>query len=180
MEDKDFLGYFSQLAPPSTIDQIKTAASKIVATLVAIGSVAGRKGSTDSTAKADDKVEKSIKKKYLTGDLGEKVSADLNYTLKRLVRGLNSENHAVKQGFFLAGVLVLNKFKQQIDFDKYLKYAFNETKSASGMKSSEVNNAAMGRMMCMSACVEARIFGHGAQINPRILKVIVGCLTELY
>lgn len=43
--------------------------------------------------------------------MGERVSADLNYALKRLVRGLASENHGVKQGFFLASVLVLGRFK---------------------------------------------------------------------
>lgn len=54
MEDKDFLGYFGRLGPPSTADEIKQAASKIVNTLVAIGSVAGRRGSTDSHSKALD------------------------------------------------------------------------------------------------------------------------------
>lgn len=39
------------------------------------------------------------------------MTADLNYTLKRLVRGSYSDNHAVKQGFFLASVLVLSRFK---------------------------------------------------------------------
>ena len=52
MEDKDFLGYFTQLAPPSSVDQIKTASNKIVSTLVAISTVAGRKASTDSSSKA--------------------------------------------------------------------------------------------------------------------------------
>jgi hypothetical protein len=56
------------------------------------------------------------------------VNADLNYTLKRLIRGLYSENHPVKQGFFLASVLVLSKFKPLIDFEKYLKHVFAETK----------------------------------------------------
>lgn len=93
------------------------------------------------------------------------MSADLNYTLKRLVRGLNSENHTVKQGFFLASVMVLNRFKQLIDFEKYLKYVFNETKVNKGMKSSEKNNNALGRMMNISACIEARVFQQGNQIN---------------
>ncbi len=86
------------------------------------------------------------------------MSADLNYTLKRLVRGLYSENHQVKQGFFLASVLVLSKFRSAIDFEKYLKHVFAETKVHASMKSSEGNNMALGRMMAMSACIEARIF----------------------
>lgn len=111
MEDKDFLGYFNKLGPPSSLEEVKSAATKIVSTLVAIGSVPGRRASMDSSSKAAEAAENALKSKYLTGDLGEKVSADLNYTLKRLVRGLYSENHQVKQGYFLANVLVLTKFK---------------------------------------------------------------------
>ena len=164
MEDKDFLGYFSKLGPPSSAEEIKNSATKILNTLIAIGTVHGRKGSTDL---ATEKAENALKKKYLTGDLGEKVSADLNYTLKRLVRGLYSDNHQVKQGFLLSSVLVLAKFKSQIDFEKYLKHVFSETKASKAMKTSEINNMTLGRMMCMSACVEARVFqSHGSnQIN---------------
>lgn len=58
MEDKDFLSYFGKLAPPSTQDEMKTAAQKIVNTLVAIGSVpVGRKMSTDSQSKALEQAE---------------------------------------------------------------------------------------------------------------------------
>ena len=185
MEDKDFLGYFNKLGPPSTSLDIKAAASNIVNTLVGLGSVPGRRASTDSSSKAMEAAEIAIKAKYTTGDLGDKVSADLNYTLKRLVRGLYSENHTVKQGFFLASVLVLSRFKGQIDLDKYLKHVFNETKvssQAGAVKSSEINNMSLGRMMCMSACVEARIFIStvGVQVNQRTLKVLVACLVELY
>jgi hypothetical protein len=49
MEDKDFLGYFNKLGPPSSQEEIKSSANKIVNTLVAINSVSGRKGSMDST-----------------------------------------------------------------------------------------------------------------------------------
>ncbi len=58
----------------------------------------------------------------------------------------------------MASVLVLTKFKALIDFEKYLKHVFAETKINSAMKSGEANNMALGRMMCMSACIEARIF----------------------
>ena len=108
------------------------------------------------------------------------MSADLNYTLKRLMRGLCSENHSVKQGFFLASVLVLSKFKGQVDFEKYFKFLFNETKTSNAMKSSEANNMAMGRMMTVSACVESKVFGAGQSINAKILKIIVDCLVEIY
>jgi len=76
--------------------------------------------------------------------------------------------------------MVLNKFKHLIDFEKYLKYIFNETKNAAAMKNSESNNNSIGRMMCMSACVEAKIFISGSTVYQKSLKVICGCLVELY
>ena len=54
--------------------------------------MAGRRRSSLDVASA----ENTVRRKYMTGDLGVNVSADLNYTLKRLVRGLYSENHSVK------------------------------------------------------------------------------------
>lgn len=57
MEDKDFLGYFSKLGPPATLEEIKSSSTKIVNTLVAMGSVGGRKGSSDSHSKALEKAE---------------------------------------------------------------------------------------------------------------------------
>ena len=65
-------------------------------TLLALESKMGRKASIDSNDKVKVKVEASLKLRYLKGDLGEDMSADLNYTLKRCVRGLCSENHQVK------------------------------------------------------------------------------------
>ena len=78
-------------------------------------------------------------KKYLTGDLGDGMSADLNYALKRLVRGLCSENHAVKQGYFLATSQVLNRFRKQIDSMKLLRFVTEETKTSKGMKQPEIH-----------------------------------------
>lgn len=77
-------------------------------------------------------------------------------------------------------MLVLNRFKGTVDFEKYLKHVFAETRVASEMKSTESNNMHFGRMMCMSSCIEAKIFIQGNQANARTLKVIVGCLVELY
>lgn len=92
MQDKDFLGYFTQLGGGSPA-QLTLASNNIVNTLIA-----------SSTAKHPEKESEelaTLMKKYLQGDLGENMPADLNYTLKRMVRGLSSDNHAAKQGYFL-------------------------------------------------------------------------------
>jgi len=163
MDDRDFLGYFSQLSNQDA-PKLKQASNDIVSTLLALDSKIGRKASMDSQASKDaekkqnkikQKAEDSIKQKYSQGDLGEKMSPDLNYALKRLVKGLNSDNHAVKQGFFLASVMVLNRFKAQIDFEKYVKFVNVETKTNAGMKNPEVHAVLMGRMMCVSAIIES-------------------------
>lgn len=67
------------------------------------------------------------------------MSADLNYALKRLIRGLSSDNHAIKQGFFLATAQVLSRFRKQIDSMKLLKFVTEETKISKGMKQPEIH-----------------------------------------
>mmetsp|Transcript_36263 Transcript_36263/g.44217 ORF Transcript_36263/g.44217 Transcript_36263/m.44217 type:complete len:105 (+) Transcript_36263:88-402(+) len=101
---------------------------------------------TEAAAAEDKKASKfqSFQQKYLTGDLGEGMSADLNYTLKRLVRGLTSDNHSVKRGFFLASVSVLRSFKAQVDITKLIKLVKDETKTSKTMKNPEINALALG------------------------------------
>jgi hypothetical protein len=96
-----------------------------------------------------------LKKKYSQGDLGDEMTADLNYSLKRLVGGLCSDNHLVKQGFFLASVMVINRFKNFIDFDKFIYYVQGETITNGGMKNPEIHCAIMARMLVVSAIIES-------------------------
>lgn len=128
MDDKDFLSYFALLGNKNT-PEVKKASNNIVATLLALDTKPMRKmsaheASSDSdeeeSKKIANKVQIQMKKKYSQGDLGDKMTADLNYTLKRLVGGLISDNHQVKQGFFLASVMVINRFKAFIDLEKYV------------------------------------------------------------
>lgn len=68
------------------------------------------------------------------------MSADLNYTVKRLIRGLSSDNHAVKKGYFLATSQVLSRFRKLIDPMKLLKFVTEETKTTKMMKQPEVHS----------------------------------------
>ena len=106
-------------------------------------------------SKEKELAEAALKKKYMTGDLGANMAPDVNYTVKRLVRGLISDNHAVKRGFFLASVQVLARFKEAIDFTKYIDFIKEETKTSEGMKNPEIHSIQMGRMMCLTAIVES-------------------------
>lgn len=83
------------------------------------------------------------------------MSADLNYTLKRLVGGVVSDNHQVKKGFFIALVAVVKRFKAQIDMTKLLAYVKEETKVTKVMKPHESNAAILGKLMVLSALVES-------------------------
>ena len=86
------------------------------------------------------------------------MSADLNYALKRIVKGLTSENHLVKQGFFLAASQVFSRFRKQIDGMKLLKFITEETKTVKGMKQPEVHSQTIGKLMCISAIVESQLY----------------------
>ena len=109
------------------------------------------------------------------------MSADLNYALKRLVRGLYSDNHAVKQGFFLASVVVLGRFKANIDFEKYIAFVMEETKTNSGMKNPEIHAMLMGRMMCVSAIIESGWIGQSTnQGQQKQLLTLLDMLVEIY
>mgnify|MGYP001042053863 CR=1 FL=1 len=60
MEDKDFLGYFNSLGPQSSINELKTASSNIVATLVASATVVAtrqRRASSVDESAANEKAE---------------------------------------------------------------------------------------------------------------------------
>lgn len=107
------------------------------------------------------------------------MTADLNYSLKRLVGGLVSDNHQVKQGFFLASVLVLNRFKSFIDFDKYVAFLKEQTKCNAGMKNPEIHCMMMARMLCVSAIIESgwvtSTSGHQNQ-----LMTLIDILSDIY
>ena len=125
MQDKEFLGYFQSLGS-NTVDDIKRASQNIVMTLL----VPNR--AEHDVSNHEQLI--TLQKKYCTGDLGDQMDADLNYTLKRLIGGLISENHQVKRGFFFAMSQVLQRFKKQIDPMKFLKYVTEETKTTKTMK----------------------------------------------
>jgi hypothetical protein len=77
MEDKNFLDYFHELAD-SKIEVKKQAAYKIVETL----SVHEALGKDKDYSHLDEKVLKMLQK-YLQKDFGEKVSADINFTIRK-------------------------------------------------------------------------------------------------
>lgn len=108
------------------------------------------------------------------------MSADLNYTLKRLVNGLNSDNHTVKRGFFLAMSQVLVRFKKQIDAMKLLKFITEETKSSKGMKNPEINALTLGKLMCLSAIVESQMYQlSSTQVNHDALNKVANDLLQM-
>ena len=182
MQDKDFLGYFSSLGPQSTIPQLKQASTNIVSTLLAIGTnVTKRRTSSVDENDARGKQLALLHKKYLTGDLGDSMSADLNYALKRLVRGLCSENHTVKKGFFLTTVQVMARFKKSIDSVKLIKFVLEETKTTKMMKNPEVNALLLGQVMCFSAMVESQVYQMSAsQVSTEAFDTLIKQLISLY
>lgn len=109
------------------------------------------------------------------------MSADLNYSIKRLVRGLTSDNHAVKQGHFLATATVLSRFRKSIDVMKLLKLITEETKTSKSMKQPEVHANTIGRLMCLSAIVDAQLYQQSAtQLNHEVWNKLCNDLLVLW
>lgn len=190
MDDKEFLGYFRELSGQSTVEELKTASANIVSTLLASSTVAAtrqRKASDVDEAKAEPdlakrkaKKQEAFKQKYLTGDLGDGMSADLNYTLKRLNRGLSSESHSDKRGHFLATVEVVRRFKAQIDMGKLIEFVQEETKTSATMKNPEINALSLGQLMCLSALVESEAYQSGAQTSVETIALLATSFISLY
>ena len=178
MQDKDFLGYFGQLGPQSSNNELKQASANIVNTLLAVSTAVGKRRA--SVDEEEEKQLNALKAKYSTGDLGEGMTADLNYALKRLIRGLCSDNHAVKKGYFLASSQVLARFKKQIDAMKLLKFITEETKTSKIMKQPEIHSQTIAKLMCLSVIVESQLYQTSqSQINNDAFNKVASDLLQI-
>jgi hypothetical protein len=109
------------------------------------------------------------------------MSADLNYSIKRLVRGLVSDNHLVKRGFYLSLSQVLSRFKKQTDPLKFLRFVADECRTSKGMKNPEVNALIIGKMMCLTATVESQLYQTSvSQLNHDALNMATNDLLQMY
>ena len=71
--------------------------------------------------------------------------------------------------------MVLNRFGASIDFDKYLSFILEETKTNSAMKNPEIHSAMMGRMMCVSAIVDSQWI-----TNAKQMGTLIDVLGDIY
>ena len=109
------------------------------------------------------------------------MSADLNYTLKRVINGLTSDIHNIKRGYFLVAVDIFTRFKNKIDLQKVVKFIRKETKTSSTMKNPEIHSLVLGQMMCLSAIVDSQAYQLSQnQVNSEGLAMVVEDLLELY
>jgi hypothetical protein len=104
---------------------------------------------------------------------------DLNYTIKRLVRGLASENNLTKKGFFFASVQVYARFGSQIDCLKLLEHIQEQMQTTKTMKHPEINALHLGKMMNLSACIESDLFLQ-MKNQKETIKLLLQNLTDLY
>jgi len=94
-------------------------------------------------------------KKYSKGDFGTAVFADLDYSIKRIISGLSSENSEVKEGYFLVLVLLFKNFWVLFDKSKLINYIVEETKNSKALKKSEKTHFSVGRLLCFNSVIEA-------------------------
>ena len=153
MDDKEFPELFTRLGYRD-VGAVKNAAGSMVTKLQEVPANVAATG---------------LRERYAKNDLGNLI-ADVNYALKRLVKGMNSENHAVKKGFFLALVEVLKAFHANVDEKRLITYIVRESKITASMKPQEANAAAMGRFLSLSALIEVRLLS----------DELIGALADLY
>ena len=96
------------------------------------------------------------------------------------MRGLYSQNHSAKEGFFLAGVALIQKFKHLMDIEKFMKHVFSETKVPTGMKQGEAHAMLIGKFMAVSVLVQGCAHIVGSDVNTRVLSVLLGCLVDIF
>ena len=142
MDDKEFPELFTRLGYRD-VGAVKNAAGSMVTKLQEVPANVAATG---------------LREQYAKNDLGNLI-ADVNYALKRLVKGMNSENHAVKKGFFLALVEVLKAFHANVDEKRLITYIVRESKITASMKPQEANAA-------QSASKRARCAHLGSRLGP--------------
>ena len=98
---------------------------------------------------------KSLLDKYCKGDLGKLVFPDLDYTVKRAISALSSESQEVKEGYFALLVFLLKTFWQLFDIGKTIDFIVKETANSNVKKKSEKTHFAAGRLLFLSAIIEA-------------------------
>ena len=108
-------------------------------------------------------------------ELGQK--ADLEYTLKRLVRGLASSRSAARQGFALCLAELLATFKEEVPLVKVMEIVDAETKVAKSMLGSEQREMLFARVFALLAlersgrlasealCGSGRALSYGPEID---------------
>lgn len=71
--------------------------------------------------------------------------------------------------------MVFNRFQGLVDFEKFIDFVIEETKTNAAMKNPEVHAASMGRVMSISAIIECKW-----EINTKQLFKLVDIVTEVY
>uniref|UniRef100_A0A7S3KP36 Uncharacterized protein n=1 Tax=Euplotes crassus TaxID=5936 RepID=A0A7S3KP36_EUPCR len=110
--------------------------------------------------------------RYMKGDLGE-VSPDLNYTIKKLISGITEQIESFVKGYFLALTLIVQRFKDKIDFSKLINYAVDKTSLSKAKTKSQRKELAFGRLLIFSALSQASVFETSHSLDQSQLEELV-------
>jgi hypothetical protein len=75
-----------------------------------------------------------------------------------LIGGISDQLENSVQGYFLTLTLVLKKFRDNVDIEKFIKFIVDETGLSKAQTKSERNGLALGRLLILSTFVEANMF----------------------
>jgi len=91
----------------------------------------------------------------------------------RLISGISEQLEHSVQGFFLTLTLILQRFGEKIDFDKFIKFTVDKTGLGQAQSKSERKGLAFGRLLVLSCLSEAGVFESSNSLEQEKLEGIV-------
>lgn len=172
MDDKEFLGYFECLSRRPTSDAAKKiivdGVEKIVKTLQAVShtQAKGVAGTTTS---------------LFVSSFGEKVIEDVDYTIRRCVRGGGQSTDAWTQvQFALALKAVLEKFGAGLKVGVLLEFINEQTSRKNAVSRSESKHFGLGKLALYKAVVRSEVIEkHSENAGEEYGLIFAGMESEI-
>ena len=139
MNDKEFLGYFDTLASTSTPDSLLfSSCNDLLSTLSSLEHSQPSKGNTVHSS-----------------PFGSEVSPDLDYTLKKIIRSLTTDNVELQMRFALALKELLSRFPAVMSTN-FVDFLLKECDLKKTVKKSEKSHFLVAKMLGLEVLLRSR------------------------
>ncbi|KAL4446059.1 hypothetical protein ABPG74_011051 [Tetrahymena malaccensis] len=171
MDDKEFLGYFEALSKKPINQSIKQSVldsiDKIVKTLQAVSH-------TKSVSNIQqDKASNQAASAGFVSLFGEKIIEDVDYAIKRCVRGGGQSKEAyIQMHYCLALKNILEKFGSSINIKSLIEYIVEQVSKKNALSKSEVKHFSMGRLALFKCIIISEIIEKHCENAQQIYDLI--------